>query len=38
MTDLTNKIVQISKKGYGFLLVRMYFTGNDAYQNFLIFS
>ena len=37
-TDLTNKVAQISEKGYDFLLGRVYFTGNDDYQNFLIFA
>ena len=32
LTDLTNKVVQISKKGYDFLLGRMYFTGDNDYQ------
>ena len=36
INDLTNKIVQISEKGYDFLLGRMYFTGNDGYQTFLV--
>ena len=36
VTDLTNKIGQISEKRYDFLLGRMYFTGNDGYQNFLV--
>ena len=26
------------KNGYNFLLRRMYFTGNDGYQNFLVFA
>ena len=34
LTDLTEKIAQISEKGYDFLLGRMYFTGDDGYQNF----
>ena len=37
-TDLTNKVVQISEKGYDFLLGRMYFTENDGYQSFLAFA
>ena len=36
-SDLTNKVVQISEEGYDFLLGRMYFTGNEGYQNFLVF-
>ena len=32
-----NKVAQISEKGYDFLSGRMYFTGNDCYQNFLVF-
>ena len=36
VTELTNKIGQISEKQYDFLLGRMYFTGNDGYQNFLV--
>ena len=31
LTDLTNKVSQISGRGYAFLLGRMYFTGNDGY-------
>ena len=31
-------MAQISEKGYDFLLGTMYFTGNDGYQNFLIFA
>ena len=38
ITDLTNKVAQISEKGYHFLLSRMYFTVNEGYQNFLVFS
>ena len=30
ITDLTNKVTQISVKGYDFLLYRMYFTGNQG--------
>ena len=37
ITDLTIKAVQISEKGHDFLLGWMYFTGNDGYQNFLVF-
>ena len=32
ITDLTNKVAQISEKGYDFLLGRMYFKGNSSYQ------
>ena len=35
--DLTNKVAQISEKGYDFLLGKMYFTGDDDYHNFLVF-
>ena len=35
---VTNKVAQISEKVYYFLLGRMYFTGNDGYQNFLVFA
>ena len=38
LTDLTKKVPQLSEKGYDFLLGRMYFTGNDGYQNFLVFA
>ena len=38
VTDLTNKVVQLSEKGYAFLLGRMYFTRNDNYQNLLVFD
>ena len=34
ITVLTNKIAQISEKGFYFL----YFTGNNLYQDFLVFS
>ena len=30
--------MQISEKGYNFLIGKMYFTGNDGYQNFLVFA
>ena len=36
--DLTNKVAQILGKGYYFLLGRMYFTGNDGYENFLVIA
>ena len=38
IVDLTNKVAQISAKGYYFLLGRMYFTGNDGYENFLVIA
>ena len=38
VTGLTNKVAQISEKGYDFLLDKMYFIGNDGYQNFLVSS
>ena len=38
ITDLANKGAEISEKGYDFLLGRMYFTGNDGYQIFLVFA
>ena len=31
-------MTQISEKGYDFLLGRMYFTGDDDYQNILVFG
>ena len=34
---MANKVAEISEKGYDFLLGRMYFTGNDGYQIFLVF-
>ena len=37
LTDLTNKVGQISEKGHNFLFGRMYFTGDDGFQNFLVF-
>ena len=37
ITDLTNKVTQISENEYYFLVGKMYFTGNDGYQNFLVF-
>ena len=30
--------MQISEKEYNFLIGKMYFTGNDGYQNFLVFA
>ena len=38
ITALTNKFEQISEELHNFLLGRMYFTGNDSYQNFLAFA
>ena len=38
LTDLRNKVAQISEKGYDFLLGRMYFTGNDGYEIFFSFA
>ena len=35
---LSKKVEQISGKGYDLLLGRMYFTGDDGYQNFLVFA
>ena len=37
LTSLTNK-AQISEKEYNFLLGRMYFAGDNGYQNFLVFA
>ena len=37
-TDLTKNVAKISEKGYNFLLGRMYFTGDDGYQTFLVFA
>ena len=37
-TNLSKKVEQISEKGYDLLLGRMYFTGDDGYQNFLVFA
>ena len=37
LTDLTKKIAKTSEKGFDFLLGRMYFIGDDGYQNFLGF-
>ena len=31
LTYLTNKVVQISEKGYDFLLARIYLTGSNSY-------
>ena len=36
-TDLTKKVLQISRKGYNCLLGRMYFKGDDGYQIFIVF-
>ena len=38
LTDLANKVAQISEKRYDFLLGMMYFTGDDGYQNLLVFA
>ena len=38
ITHLTKNFEQISEKGYEFLLGRMYVTGNEGYQNFLVFA
>ena len=37
LSDLTKKVAQILEKGYDFLLGTSYFTGNDGYQNYLVF-
>ena len=37
LSDLTKKVAQISEKDYDFLLGTSYFTGNDGYQNYLVF-
>ena len=34
ITDLTNKVSEMAKKGCDFLLGKIYFAGNDSYQNF----
>ena len=38
LTDLTTKAAEISGKGYYFLLGRMYSSGDNGYQNVLIFA
>ena len=38
ITALTNKFEQLSEESHNFLLGRMYFTGNDSYENFLAFT
>ena len=38
MADLTNKVAQTSEKVYDFSLGRIYFTGDNGYQNFLVFT
>ena len=37
-TDLTKKVAKILDRGYGFLLGRIYFTGDDGYRNFQLQS
>ena len=37
LTDLTQKVAQISEKGYDFLLGRIYLVGDNGNQNFLVF-
>ena len=38
LTDLAKNATQISREGYDSLLGRMYFIGNDDYENFLVFA
>ena len=38
ITDLINKVAKIKEKGHEFLLDIMYFTGNNGYQNFIVFA
>ena len=38
ITHLTNKVIEIPEKGYDFLWGKMYFTGINGYQNFLVFA
>ena len=38
ITDPAIKFAQIAEKGYQFLLGRMHFTDEDAFQDFLIFT
>ena len=38
ITDFTNKVNQISAKGSDLLLSKMHFTGNDGFQNFIVFA
>ena len=37
ITNITNRVAQISEKEYDFLLGRMYFKDNDGHSNFLVF-
>ena len=38
LTDLTNKVAQVSERGFNFLIDRMYFTGDNGYKNFIVFA
>ena len=38
MTDVTNKVAQLSEKAYDFLLDRMYFTDDNGYEKLLVFT
>ena len=38
LTDLTNKVAQVSERGFNFLIDRMYFTGDNGYKNFKVFA
>ena len=38
LTDPTNKFTQIAEKGYHFLLGRMHFINEDAFQNLFTFA
>ena len=38
IANVTNKVAQTPEKGYEFLLCRMYYAGDDGYQNFRVFA
>ena len=38
LTDLRYKVIKASKKGYDIFLGRMYLTGDDGYQDFLVLA
>ena len=38
LTDLANKVAQVSERGFNFLIDRMYFAGDNGYKNFKVFA
>ena len=38
ISNLTNKVAQLSEKEYHFVFEKIYSTGNNGYHNFLVFD